>query len=442
MEIVSRVSSTLQRLLGEIAERVAAAEGLIVRKRKFTGPSLAAMMVLGLLRHPKATFEDLAATAAELGVDVTPQAVRKRFTRALVEFLRGLFEAAAGERIVAEARSIPLLQKFTAVRIGDSSTIALPDDLAAEFPGCGGPSGSGKAALKLQVEMDQKDGGLKVVLEAGRDSDAKSVLMRTLPEAGSLTIRDLGYFSLEWFRLLIGVGAFFVWRLQPKTRVFERDGTPLDLLRVLQREVWERPFERLVLLGSEERVACRLIALRVPAAVAERRRRKARRAAQKEGRTPTAEHLAWMSYTVFITNCEAERLSWREVVVLYRMRWQIELLFKLWKSHNLLACEGSGESSVVRMAKLMARLTGVLLQHAMLLTSVWTDGCHSLWKAAVVLRRHLVLLTSALGDVERVCAALLRVSQLIDRPARIKRRKKRPGTFQLLRNPELLEYTF
>ena len=32
-----------------------------------------------------------------------------------------------------------------------------------------------------------------------------------------------------------------------------------------------------------------------------------------------------------------ELLTWKEVVVLYRARWQKELLFKLWKSHNHLA---------------------------------------------------------------------------------------------------------
>jgi hypothetical protein len=385
----------------------------------------------------------LAETAEELGVEVTPQAVKKRFTAALPGFLRGLFEAAAAnEGIAAEGRSIPLLQKFTAVRIGDSSTIALPDELAEEFPGCGGPSGSGKAALKLQAELDQIDGRLKIVLEAGRDSDGKSALMRTVPEAGSLTVRDLGYFSLEWFQSLVAVGAFFVSRLQPKTHVFERDGTPLDLLRTLQDWEWDHPFEQDVLLGKTEQVACRLIALRVPEQVAEQRRRKARRAAQKEGRTPTAEHLRWMSYTVFLTNCGPETLTWKEAVVLYRLRWQIELLFKLWKSHNRLADSDAGQSVEWRMAKLYAMLTGVLLQHWMLLTSAWTQARHSLRKAAAVLRKHLGLVVAALGCHERLIETLRRLARWIDRPSRIGRRQRRPGTFQLLRDPELLDYKF
>jgi hypothetical protein len=399
------------------------------------------MLVLGFLRKPDSKPEDLAKTALELGVDVTPQAVKKRFTPRLVECLRGVLERATTEVITAEARKIPLLEKFTAVRIGDSSSIALPDEWAGEFPGCGGTSESGKAALKLQVELDQINGELKVVLEAGRGSDAKSALMQTIPEAGSLTIRDLGYFSLEWFTRLIAVEAFFISRLQPKTMVLDREGVPLDLLDVLENYHGDKPLEIDVLLGKEERVPCRLIALRTPEDAVATRRRKAYRKAQKEGRTPTAEHLAWLAYSVFITNGDSERLSWKEIVVLYRLRWQIELLFKLWKSHNLLAHAGN-DSPEMRMAKFHARLIGAIIQHWVLLTAAWAEGRHSLRKAAVVLQEHLVLILAAITNLDQLRNILQRLGQLIDRPSRIGHRRKRPGTYQLLQNPELLNYAF
>ena len=40
--------------------------------------------------------------------------------------------------LAASPQTVDLLNKFTSVRIGDSSTIALPDQLADQFPGCGG----------------------------------------------------------------------------------------------------------------------------------------------------------------------------------------------------------------------------------------------------------------------------------------------------------------
>jgi hypothetical protein len=241
--------------------------------------------------------------------------------------------------------------------------------------------------------------------------------MRTVPDPGTLTIRDLGYFSLDWFHQLIAVGAFFLSRLQPRTTIFTPDGAPLALFELLDRHVGDAPFDQQVLIGQTERVPCRLIAWRAPPDVVAQRRRKARRRAQKEGRTPTAEHLAWLAYTIFITNCEAERLTWKEVVVLYRLRWQIELLFKLWKSHNLLAAVDRRDSAEMRMAKFYARLIGVLVQHWLLLTSAWTAARHSLRKAAVVLQEHLLLILAALTNFDALCQTLERLQLLIDRPA-------------------------
>lgn len=442
MVIVSRVAAAVQWVLGEAAEQAAEVSQTVRRQRKFTGASLVSMLVLGLLRKPNAQPEDLANTAAELGVYVTPQAVKKRFTAALVECLKQVFQQAATVAVAGAARSVSLLTKFTAVRIGDSSSIALPDEWASEFPGCGGVSQSGKAAMKLQVEWDQLNGQLAVALESGRRSDAKSALMQTAPERGSLTIRDLGYFSLDWFVQVIAAGAFFLSRLQPKTLVFDRDGRPLDLRQRLQQHTGQFPFDQDVLIGQTERVPCRLIAWRVTPEVAGRRRQKARRKAQQDGRTPTAEHLAWLEYTVFITNCDTEQLAWKELVVLYRLRWQIELLFKLWKSHNRLAHVDPRDPPATRMAKLYARLIGVMIQHWLLLTAAWTAADHSLRKAAVVLQEHLLLILAALADRTALCQLLERLQRLIDRPARLNRRRKHPSTFQLLRNPELLEYTF
>lgn len=440
MRIVSGVARTLQRLLGQTAEVAARVSETIRRRRKFTGSGLVSMLVLGFLKKPRATSSDLARTAAELGIDVTPQAVSKRFTSALIACLREVFERAAAEVVLGETRTIPLLEKFTAVRVGDSSTILLPDEMAEQFPGCGGTDGSGKAALKLQVEWNQRDGGLKVILEAGRSNDSRSALMRTLPERGSLSIRDLGYFSTEWFTQRIAAGAFFLSRRHPKTLVFHRDGVRLDLLPTLESQCGGQPFDREVLVGQAERVPCRLIAFRVSPEALARRRQKAYLKARKDGRTPTDDHLEWLAWTVFVTNCDSDVLAWKEAVVLYRSRWQIELLFKLWKSHNLLSHDTGRESVVMWMAKFYARLIAVLVQHWILLTSAWSEARHSLRRAAAVLQEHIVRIIAVLRHHEALCQTLDQVRRLTDRPSRIGQRRQRPGTFQLLRDPDLLNY--
>jgi IS4 transposase len=90
-------------------------------------------------------------------------------------------------------------------------------------------------------------------------------------------------------------------------------------------------------LAAAGRLPCRLIAVRVPPEVANRRRQQARDKARDHGREASAAYLELLGWTLFVTNSAAEELSWQALVVLYRARWQIELLFKLCKSHTGLA---------------------------------------------------------------------------------------------------------
>lgn len=192
--------------------------------------------------------------------------------------------------------------------------------------------------------------------------------------------------------------------------------------------------------GSAERLPCRLIAVRVPQELANRRRQAAYERAQKHGRAPTQEHLDWCEWTVFVTNCPDDLLTWKEVVVLYRTRWQIELMFKLWKSHNHLAASPERSTGVERMALFWAKLIGVVLQHWLLLTSTWAEPRRSPWKAARVIRDWIVTLTGVLDDIERLTRTLEAMAVTIGTIAKKKRRSKRPSSFQLLLNPELLDW--
>ena len=144
MQMLTKVAGVVQCLLGEWAEEAAAAgSGVIQRKRKFSARTLAQTFVLGFLRRPNASDEELAQMAGLCGVSLTPKAVEQRFTSRLVAFLETLFRRAL-ECAVSSSQSLaPLLERFTDVLVVDSSTITLPSEMAERFPGCGGSYGSG-----------------------------------------------------------------------------------------------------------------------------------------------------------------------------------------------------------------------------------------------------------------------------------------------------------
>ena len=442
MSMVAKVVSVLEKVLGREVEALAEKHAVIRRKRKFRGQSLLRTIVLTLWKKPQATFADMALTAAQLGIPVSATAVEKRFTQPLVDFLQDAMQVALGQLLAAEPISGELLDRFTAFFIGDSTSIRLPDELQHEFPGCGGLEGSGLAALKIQVRWNLKTGELpQVLIEVGKASDAKSPIAQQTPLAGSLEIFDLGYFSLDRFRRLDAAQACFVSRLQHGTSVLDEQGQVLSLREFLPAREVRGVVDVPVQLGLQERLPCRLIAVRVPEEVAHRRRQKAREKARKHGRELSAEYSELLGWSLFVTNLPPERLTWKEAVVLYRARWQIELLFKLWKSHNQLALHRPGATAMEAMAVLWAKLIGVMLQHWLLLSAAWPDDRRSLFKAARVLRDWIVTLIEALDDRDQLLILVTKLTNHLTHVAKIQSRKNHPSHFQLLRNPELLNWT-
>jgi hypothetical protein len=92
------------------------------------------------------------------------------------------------------------------------------------------------------------------------------------------------------------------------------------------------------------------------------------------------------------------------------------------------------------MALFWAKLIGVIVQHWLLLTSTWSDPRRSPWKAARVIRQWIVSLTGALDDVDRLRGVLEEMTATIRAVAKQKLQKKNPSSFQLLLNPELLDW--
>jgi hypothetical protein len=380
--------------------------------------------------------------AAKLGVHVTEEAISQRFTEGLVRFLAEALKQAVVQTLAAKPVPGVLLRKFTDVRIGDSTTLSLPDELAEQFPGCGGTGKASLAALKIQVLWSLTTGRLlQWLLEPGRASDVGSPITAAAPPAGSLSIFDLGYFSLVRFQGVMAAKAHWISRFQYHTQAFDRAGKPLSLLRFLGKHGRQGLVDVPIVLGEKERLECRLIAVRVPPEVTVRRRQHIHDKARNHGRQPSQEYLDLQEWTIFVTNCPTQLLNWKEVVVLYRARWQIELLFKLWKSHNRLAARDAEATPQRQMAVLYAKLIGVLVQHWILLTATWDDGQRSLRKAAVLVQDWIVLLNDALDDRRRLCRLLCRLKDALAETARVTRRRKHPSLFQLLENPELLEYT-
>jgi hypothetical protein len=415
----------------------AAREVVFVRRvRKWTGALFVQTLVLGWLGTPMASLSELTQVAAKLGIAVSPQGLTQRFDQKAAALLERVLAAAIEQVIAAAPVALPLLRRFTGGYILDSSTIALPDGLADHWAGCGGRVAHGtQAALKTTVRLDlcagHRDGP---VVTAGRTQDRASTLQHAPVPRGALRVTDLGFWSLEVFRRIAAGGAYWLSRLNLQVVVATVDGTRLDLPAWLPRQ--GARLDLPVALGAGARLEGRLLGVRVPQAVADERRRKLHAAAHREGQTPPAARLALADWTLLVTNAPADLLSVAEALGLARARWQIELLFKLWKSHGHLD-ESRSQAKWRVLCEVSAKLLAMVVQHWVLLVGCWVFADRSLVEATKTVRREATCLVGAIRSHARLVEALAAIRRCLTAGCQIDHRKRTPSLFQLLADPTL-----
>jgi hypothetical protein len=360
-------------------EACARRTGFVRRTSKLTGKVFLALITFGQWSTSKTSLGQLAAKAAQLAtpVDISPEALHQRMTQRAVAFLRALLQHA----FIQLQTSTPgcdaeLFASFTAVHIADSTGFELPPSLAELFPGNGG--GASKAGAKIQLVWEYlRHSFAHLALVAGTMSDNKYIdTVVTLAQRGTLFLFDLGYFKVHALAQIAAAGASFLTRLNHQTALYTAVAGRLyrvELPRLLHGES-RALVEHSVYLGAGDRLAVRLIAARVPEAVVNERRRKARQAARKRGYTPTQAHLTLMAWNLFITNVPSTVWTPATVCKAYALRWQVELVFKSWKSALHLATLPT-KTATPTLCYLYGNLLLIVLAYALcpaLRAALWT----------------------------------------------------------------------
>jgi hypothetical protein len=435
MTTVAQLSTILQSLFTTTADRLAREVRLIRRRRKLTGASFAQALVFGWMDNPNATLDQLAQATAYGGQPLTPQALAERFTDDAATFLHRLLTHALDQVVAAQPAAPALLRRFAGVYIQDSTQLLLPAALAQRWPGCGAgtPEAASAAAIKVQLRYEVSSGRFeRLALQPGRQADA-DFGSGSLP-AGALRLADLGYFDLDVLSAYDRERVFFISRLQARSRLFDAAGRKWTLAAFLAASGGDRVDAR-VRLGVRHRLGVRLVAFRAPPAVVARRQQRARQKARDNGAAVSPEALAVCGWTVLISNVPPTTLSAAEVWVLYRVRWQIELVFKRWKSDSRLSASRSRQPARV-LCEVYAKLLGVVVEQWLLLVSGGGFGERSVRRAARAVRGVALQLVSALGRRRAMRQVLELLRRLLAATGRINRRRRRPSTYQTLLNPD------
>jgi len=327
------------------------------------------------LSHPS-----LAAMTDLIGNKLSREGLHYRFTKPAVRLLKKCLEFVLRHKLMACGLNCKELSGFKAVRILDSSSWDVHEKLKRILAGSGGSAS--QANCKVQTVYEYKSGRLEFFkITRGTIPDQKySAHIPTLLKAGELVIFDRGYFRVQTLSEINTQGAYFLTRLLTSVNLFDTLEQPIHLQSVLGACFGDTLEIPIVLKKSSVKLFCRLICLRVPKHVSEQRRRKINAEAKKQGTTPSDKTLALCDWTLIITNTSEELIPVEKALQFYALRWQIELIFKQFKS--VLAIHKSNTSNHLRLlCEIYGKLIAATLlsqSHANINNKLWNSTAQEL----------------------------------------------------------------
>jgi hypothetical protein len=268
------------------------------------------------------------------------------------------------------------------------------------------------------------------LLYPGRVHDRAAESGHEALPAGALHLADLGYWKLAGLAELSDRGCYWLSRLQVQTKVIDEQGCAWSQADYLQRQQGNQ-LDVAVRLGANARLQARLLAVKVPPEVAAERRRRIKEQARSRGQKISHDRLALAEWTLLVTNLPYQLLALDEALLLARLRWQIELLFKLWKSKGQIATWRTRNPWRI-VCELYAKLIAMVFQHWFFLLGNWSLPERSWLKATHTVRQHAIVLAVALPVRKQLMHALRILANCLNQGCRINKSRKTPRHYQLL----------
>lgn len=365
-------------------------------------------MVFGWLHHPQATRQQLHQSLRLTGADVCASGFEQRFTAQAVLFLQAMVQEAMPQVFEAEGL-VSLLERFQGIYLTDSTRL------------------EGTAApIKVAARLELQRGALQLSLEDLKTHDnVTQVCEHSLPH-GALHIGDLGFFDLSRFAQWSQAGVDWISRYKVGTTLYRPSGEPFDVLALLAGR--GKTLSLSVLVGRQQRVCAHLVAQRVSETVYQQRFHRLRQRASRKQHTLSARQILLAGWTIYLTS--VSDLSFEQVHTLYRARWQIEGLFKRWKSLAHLAHSPTTDpcrQACERFAKLLA----VRVAHWFSQAHAWTKPHLSRYHVFQTIQHVTPILYLALFRIPTLLPLLEQILQHLHAANLCSRRKKHPNAVQL-----------
>lgn len=281
---------------------------------------------------------------AIFGTDLTGAAFSARMgEKKSLSFLKSCFKCFLSVQLESafDNKFDTIFSMFKQVLLEDSTVVELNGKVGTKLKGSGGCAS--KSSLKLNWLFNICSySAVSVDLYSGSTPDRK-IAEKNIGhiKKGVLMIRDLGYFVINTLRMIEKKGAYYLSRIPKGSYLYlnEEDETPLDINEFFKK-LTSRGKSAIIriFIGKVERFSTTLILQKVPKWVLKQRIKQYKK--KNSGKLPSDDFVIWARYSVYITNIpkelmteDGEKREFRELIMeIYRVRWQIELLFKKFKS--------------------------------------------------------------------------------------------------------------
>jgi len=269
-------------------------------------------------------------------IEMSKQSLDERYNRSAVNFTKSCFNHVL--QTLTESETSQLVDvPFSVVQIVDSTTFKLPANLAAHYVGNGGDGGP--SFVKIHYNYNLLNGLIQDVFitdGVAHDNLYKLGNKEQIQPQG-LYIKDLGYYDATYFNNLEKSKAFFLSRGKANAVYYHKNAKGkfdrIDLEKVLPKPGATNELKEVFVGTGKIKFKARLIFESVPQQVAEQRLEKLKNKAKRSKDKKVSEQskkMCW--FNIYLTNATEQDLPTELVRLIYTLRWQIELIFKIWKS--------------------------------------------------------------------------------------------------------------
>ena len=381
------------------------------------------------------SLEDLANDFCEQGgITISKQAIHERFNDYAVAFMQSLLKKQLSHQL-SMVKDTAVYKHFTRVRIKDSTRYSLPKEYASVYKGHGGASGP--AQISIQYEYDMITGKAMVLelTSACRNDQQDSKEALNDIQKGDLMIRDLAYTGQAYIKHITDKEAYYLNRLNPKWTIYDNQNNPIDFSKISKKiKKYSLPLMEIDILikVGKELIPSRLIISPVDEKTYKKRLDKAQKESKRRGYKVSDGYKISASLNLFITNTPKQYLATQQVRATYSLRWQIELIFKVWKSQAHI-----NKVKAIKIQRfqceLTARLLWILLNwQALRLTQQYMNIKCSVWKFYKVACRLSLQLRQVFREQKSVTEWVSKLFSLANKKYCTEVKKGKPDNLNVL----------